>query len=463
MTPMYAAATWIDVLALALCVAFLGYVATILVPFLRQEPAPTGDPDGFEWHALVPCLDEAVVIERTVRRLRASFPQMHVWCVDDASADGTLRILRALAAEDDHVHVVRREFPQAQQGKGAALNAGWRAIREHVRAASGSSYEEHSHRVVVGVLDADGRLDPMAPEVISGPGGFGDEEVGAVQVQVRMINRGLEGRVDAGDPAPRGRLARTLVVLQDLEFRVVIAAMQGLRRNIGSVGMGGNGQFTRLRVLDAIAEEHGTPWHGALLEDFELGLHVLLAGWRNQYLDSTWVAQEGLPSPRLLVRQRTRWAQGGMQCLKYLPTVLASRRLSTPAALEICYFLLIPWTQLLGSVVFLGAGAVMATYAVQTPGGIGAWLAGGAWGLIPLVLIFGIGPLALWGPVYRLKSERSLSRWQAVRLGLAYWLYTYLMIAAVWNAATRIARARHDWVKTQRVLQRTPETTRAPV
>ncbi len=145
------------------------------------------------------------------------------------------------------------------------------------------------------MLDADGRLDPMAAEVISGPSGFGDEEVGAVQVQVRMINRGLEGRVDAGDPAPRGRLARTLVVLQDLEFRAVIAAMQGLRRNIGSVGMGGNGQFTRLRVLDAIAEEHGTPWHGALLEDFELGLHMLLAGWRNQYLDSTWVAQEACP------------------------------------------------------------------------------------------------------------------------------------------------------------------------
>lgn len=446
-------APWVDLLALALCVAFLGYVMAILLPFLRRPVTPTGDPESLEWHLVLPCLDEEVVVRRTVERLRATHPSADVWVVDDDSADATLAVAEELAAADPAVHVVRRTAPDARQGKGAALNSGWRAVRRHLLARHGADYEAVSRRVVVGVLDADGVLDPRALEALSGPRLFQDPQVGAAQVQVRMVNRGMPARPDACDPAPATRLRRLLVTLQDLEFRTVISAMQHLRGSLGSVGMGGNGQFSRLSVLDQIAEEHGTPWHGALLEDFELGLHVLLAGHRNEYCNDVWVAQEGLPELGTLVRQRTRWAQGGMQCLRYLPAVLRSRRLSTPAALEITYFLLIPWTQLLGTVVFTAAWSIVLGYAVTTPGGVAGWFASGAWGLVPLVVVFGIGPLALWGPVYRLTAEPGVGRGRAVLLGLAYWLYSYLMIIAVWRAAARLARRRTDWVKTARVYR----------
>lgn len=452
---------WVDVVALALCIAFLAYVLAILLPFLRQHPVRTGDPQQLDWHVLVPCLDEEAVAARTVTRMREAHPSVHLWCIDDDSADRTREILLGLAEHDPQVHVVLRDAPHARQGKGAALNAGWEAIRARLRAEHGDAYDAAAERVVVGVLDADGLLDPRGLQVISGADAFGDPEVGAVQVQVRMINRGIEGRLDAQDPAPEGRFAALLVTLQDLEFRTVIAAMQHLRRRIGSVGMGGNGQFTRLAVLDRIAEEHGTPWHGALLEDFELGLHVLLVGQRNQYCNDTWVAQEGLPSVDALVRQRTRWAQGSMQCLQYLPAVLGSRRLSTAAAMEICYFLLIPWTQILGTLVFGAAGALVAAYALTDPAGPGHWFSGGAWGLIPLVLAFGIAPLALWGPVYRIWAEPGLTRGRGVLLGIAYWLYSYLMILSVWRAAFRLARSRSDWVKTERVYQELPTASPA--
>ena len=71
--------------------------------------------------------------------------------------------------------------------------------------------------------------------------------------------------------------------MQDLEFRTTIAAMQMLRIRTGSVGMGGNGQFTRMSVLDDIGTQHGLPWHDALLEDYELGLRALLSGHQNRY------------------------------------------------------------------------------------------------------------------------------------------------------------------------------------
>ncbi len=439
----------VDLAALVLCVLFLAYVLAILVPFLRRRPEPAGDARDLDVHLILPCLDEEVVIARTVARLRHDHPTAHLWCVDDDSTDATGTILAAIAASDDHVHLVSRRAPEARQGKGAALNAAWRLIKAWL-AATDPSYD--AHRVVIGVVDADGRLAPDALDVIAGPGAFGDPKVGAVQVQVRMMNRGVAGRPDADDPAADTRLGRLLVSLQDLEFRTVIAAMQHLRHRIGSAGMGGNGQFTRLVVLDAIAAENDTPWHGALLEDFELGLHVLLAGWDNRYCDDTWVAQEGLPRVRPLIRQRARWAQGGMQCAKYFRRVLLSKDVSTPSAVEISYFLMIPWTQLVGTLVYTASTGILAYWALIHPTGVTGWFLEGAWGLIPLVAAFGVGPLVVWGLVYRLRCEPTMSRRAAVGLGLAYWGYTYLMLASVWTGFYRVLRSQHGWAKTNRVL-----------
>jgi cellulose synthase/poly-beta-1,6-N-acetylglucosamine synthase-like glycosyltransferase len=439
--------TIVDTAAIVLCVVFLAYVLSIFVSLVRRRPDAPGDVHAFTFHLLIPCLDEQAVIERSVRRLRADHPSAHLWCIDDDSSDRTGEILAELSATDPFVHVVTRRAPFARQGKGAALNAAWRQLTDWLPVHAPCVPAE---RVVVGVVDADGRLAPDALAVIAGDGGFADPSVGAVQIQVRMVNRGLSGP-DRDDAAARTRFGRLLVTLQDLEFRTVIAGMQHLRHNLGSAGMGGNGQFSRLSTLNAVAAQAGTPWHGALLEDFELGLHVLLAGARNRYCDDTWVAQEGLPGVGPLIRQRTRWAQGGMQCARYFRTVLTSRALSTPSALEIAYFLLIPWTQLLGTVVYTAAGLTMAWFALTSSGGVLGWLAAGGWGVIPLAVVFGVVPMAAWGVLYRVRCEPAISRRRALALGLGYWLYSYLMLASVWRAFGRMLRARNGWVKTERV------------
>src|SRR5581483_452661 len=156
-----------------------------------------GDSSATSWHLLVPCLDEATVIARTIRGLRAAHPSAHVWCIDDASEDDTARALVEFA-DDLMVHVIWRKQQDARQGKGPALNAGWAAVREWV-----AEHDVPVEEAVVGVSDADARLASDALSVISGPEFFGDPSVGAVQVQVRMLNRGLpEHRVDGNDPAP---------------------------------------------------------------------------------------------------------------------------------------------------------------------------------------------------------------------------------------------------------------------
>ncbi|MCA1691329.1 MAG: glycosyltransferase [Actinobacteria bacterium] len=427
--------------AFLLCASFIAYVLLIVVPFLRRKPAEPGDERAFCWHFIIPCLDEQAVIAATVKRLMRSFPTVQLWCVDDASSDATPLVLARLARRYRRVHVVARRLPNARHGKGAALNAGWEALRASLPAGV------DTRRLIVGVVDADGRLDPRCLAMISGPSFFGISEVGAVQVKVRVAASHDGPAVDHGQ---RG-LARLLVRLQDLEFACVIAAMQTLRRHVGTVGMGGNGQFTRLSVLEAIGREHGTPWHGALLEDFELGLHVLLSGSRTEYCHDTYVIQEGLPTARQLVRQRSRWAQGSMQCFRYLMPIVRSPRISAAGAIEIAYFLFQPWLQLFGSLIYALCAVIVAGYALTFPGGPLAWLSGGAWGIVPLFVVFGLGPFALWGPVYRAKARPETSVPMAVALGLANWLYLAIHYMAIWWAFARVVRTRHDWKKTARL------------
>ncbi|SDO44327.1 Glycosyltransferase, catalytic subunit of cellulose synthase and poly-beta-1,6-N-acetylglucosamine synthase [Klenkia soli] len=434
--------------AFMLCVSFLLYIVFIMRPFLARADSVPGSRQGYDLHFVVPCLDEELVVGGTVRHLLGTFPEATVWVVDDASTDLTPDILDDLQDQFPELRVITRLLPDAQRGKGEALNAAWRAIDESLPAGA------DRHRVLVGVLDADSRLERLGPDVICGY--LVDPRVAAVQVQVRVTDdidglaaADLDMLVDPDDDLVV-RKDSWLVQLQDLEFTGPIAAMQSLRRRTGSVGMGGNGQFTRMAALDRIADEFGTPWHGALLEDFELGLHVLLTGGRTEYCDETFVAQTGLPRIRPLLRQRSRWAQGGMQCLRYLWRIICSPQVSLPGALEIAYYLWVPWSQLLGSVVFPAAMAVQVYYMTHTGDGVGSWWSDGAWGLVPLAALFGVLPHVVWGPVYRSRSGGSVSRRRAVALGLLNVAYAYLLQAAVWWAFTRILRGRRDWKKTAR-------------
>jgi cellulose synthase/poly-beta-1,6-N-acetylglucosamine synthase-like glycosyltransferase len=432
----------VNTLAFLLCVVFLAYVGLIIVSYLQSRATTSGDGGAFRWHLLMPCLDEEVVVRRTIERALRDLPGVHLWCIDDASSDGTLSILDAVAAVRPEVHVIPRTFPAAQQGKGAALNAGWQAVNDWVTAN-----EIDPEHVIVGVIDADGRLDPRCFDVLAGPAFFGAPEVGAVQLAVRIDNR-TRGSL----PSPTNPLRRLLVDLQDVEFMGPIAGMQLVRRHTASVSMGGNGQFTRLVVLNEVATWAGTPWHGSLLEDFELGLHVLMAGHRTAYCHHAAVHQEGLSSVRLLVRQRSRWAQGSMQCAQYLRPVMASTKIGHVGALEICYFLVLPWIQLVGTVVYVLAYLILGWYLLAVGVSPGTWVDSGQWGVLPLVILGGIGPFFIWGPLYRSWVDPAVTRRRAFVLGVASWLYSNLHFAATWWAFLRVLADRDDWKKSQRAV-----------
>ena len=419
------------------------YVAIILVPFLRHKPSRPGDATAFSWHIFVPALNEELVIGGTVSYLRASFPAAHVWLIDDQSEDGTAAIGAELSRADPRVHLVSRRLPDARTGKGAALNAAYRALSEWLPATADRS------AIIIGVVDADGRPAPDCLDVCSGARLFGDPVVGSVQVLVRMLNR------DDRHPLPRaGRLANAaghlLLQMQDLEFRVAISAIQETRMLTRTVGLGGNGQFSRLSALDTLADTNGEPWKGALLEDYELSLHLMMTGHRNEYTPDTYVDQEGLPDIFRLVRQRTRWGQGTMQCGLYLRQLWASPHVGPLAALEATYYLLQPWLQLVGTLVYPVPAAVFAANYLAGPDAMRSWLTSGGWMIVFFYLLIGAGPFVLWGPIYRSQCERKISVLRGFGLGVGYALFVLIFYVTSWRAFTRIVRHREDWFKTRR-------------
>lgn len=433
---------WFDIALITITITAslsLAYVSLLLISYVRQKAVDPGDPADFIWHFLIPCRDEESVIAETVSAARTSFPEAHIWVIDDASEDATAAIVTDIMDVDDRTHLVSRVLPEARTGKGKALNAAYRSVSEFV----GADPADRA-RSVIGVLDADGFLSDNALSVLSGPAGFGDETLGAAQLEVWMKNR--------GDKRPRpGRnwflnlLGRFLIRMQDIEFRTSNSAMQQLRVTTGTVGMGGNGQFTRLTVLDALTEDHGEPWGNKLSEDYELGLNILTRGFRNGYFPQAHVSQEALPYFRRLLTQRTRWGQGIMECASNLPALRRSRVLKFPGFVEIHYFMSQPWLMMLNLLLI-----PIVTAVAIAQGFFGFVTDAATWIIVLTGLVFVVLPYALWGPLYRRWGPEPIGRAASVLLGLGYLVYVYFTYFYYPRAIARMVTGRNSWAKTKR-------------
>lgn len=431
---------------LVMGITFFTYVVMIVVPYVRRTPIPPGDSLALEWHFMVPCRDEEAVIGGTIEYLRTTFPHAHVWIIDDDSDDRTADVVRFMrrgrGRVDRHIHLVQRYRPYARSGKGDALNAAYHALWTWM------GRHADADRAIVVVVDADGRPAPNCLDVCAADHLFGDPAVGAVQVKVRMINRGVP---DPGSRGLRKQFGMLLVRMQDMEFRTAISAIQLSRKHTGTIALGGNGQFTRLSALDSIAGEEGLPWRGSLLEDFELGVHLLTAGWKTGYSMDTYVDQEALYDPRRFLTQRTRWGQGVLQCIRYVPKIWNSPHLSTVGALEMLYYLAQPWMQLIGSAIYPVPLVLLLIEAIRQPAALAAWFgAGGAWLPFTIYALLGQLPFLIWGPIYRARCERQTSLLRCIGYGMAYGLYVFSFYITTWRAFIRLVRGRNGWAKTRR-------------
>jgi cellulose synthase/poly-beta-1,6-N-acetylglucosamine synthase-like glycosyltransferase len=390
-----------------------------------RTPVPPRD-ESLQFWIVVPALNEERVVGATVRAaLALDSPEtpVRVLVVDDASDDATPDILADI--DDARLHVLRRELPVARRGKGDALNAAFRLIRRSAMA------EDAVGRTVLGVIDGDGRGTPgMLREIAEH---FVDARVGAVQCRVRIHNRD-----------------RLLGFLQDLEFGCVADAAQGLRNVLGSVDLGGNGQFVRLSALLHFGD---APWSRCLVEDLELSLRMHLAGAKIRYARHATITQQGLVDLRRLVRQRTRWGQGNLQCVRFVPKLVVSAHVSPLALLDFLHYLLVPWlvAPLSVTVPTLFAISAYGEQAGERISGLAAVgdafpLAAGIWAAAAFL------PGLVWGLVHRFRcGDEPLLR--TLLAGLVYPVFLLTGVVASWRALFRYTCGREVWAKTERLVE----------
>ncbi len=374
--------------------------------------------DGYLWVFLVPALNEAVTIRDSVSRLlRVDVPQRRIIVIDDGSDDDTPGILATIDHPD--LRVIRRDPPDARRGKAAALNHAYSTLD-----VDGVERD----RVIVAIVDADGRLSPDAPHHVARH--FADPGVGGVQSLVRIYNRG-----------------RLLTWLQDVEFGVYGHLFQAGRNRVGTAGMGGNGQFNRLSALDDIADGAG-PWRDRLTEDQDLGLRLVAEGWRGRQDLRATVDQQGLSQLRPLLRQRTRWAQGNLQALGLVDEVRRAP-LPAPARAELLFLLWMPFFQGLIGV------ALVAALVLALTGAVPLWGDGPTWYLLVIYLL-GFGGTVL-GCVAAYRERGIAGRLLGFAVGHVYAFYTWLVWPVLARASVRQLRGRLDWSKTRREPLAEPE------
>jgi 1,2-diacylglycerol 3-beta-glucosyltransferase len=388
---------------------------------------------------LVPCLNEEIVIGETVRRLLDE-PGCTVIVIDDGSADRTAERARSAAAafgDPARLVVLTRTGAESQRGKGAALNAAFPIV---VRDVEERGLDPND--VIVAVMDADGRLSAGA--VNAALKLFEGARVGGVQLIVRIRDR-----------------RRLIAQFQDIEFWMISALSQFARSVSGTVSLGGNGQFTRLRALQ---ELHGDPWSRSLTEDLDLGLRLIAAGWQVTTTTRAFVDQQAVDTFHRLLRQRTRWYQGHMGSMRRLPELWRSNKVNEVAILEVTSYLLVPWLIVLPWSIL--QQWIIYQLLVGSGHGIFATDLGGlpwrvTYGVLWYVLSF--APNLLIGFIYA-RRTRAVTVGRAIVLGHLMILWNYVGYFAAWRAISRMVRGRTDWNKTTRSSESPePVVERSPV
>ncbi|WP_353091196.1 glycosyltransferase family 2 protein [Synechococcus lacustris] len=256
---------------------------------------------------LVAARDEEAVIGRLVQAVAdLDYPkdQLNLWVMNDGSLDNTAKILEGLKQHFPFLHVQHR-LRDSGGGKSAALNA----LLPQLKADW------------LMVLDADASFAPdllmrLLPHLQR-------RQWGALQLR------------KAVDKAETSWLTRS----QALEM-AFDAVMQEGRICSGGIGeLRGNGQLLRREVLLACGGFN----EDTVTDDLDLSFRLLLAGEAIGVIWNPPVQEEPVTRWGALLRQRQRWAEGGLQrYLDYWPALI-SNRLSIKQRLDLLVFFLLQY------------------------------------------------------------------------------------------------------------------------
>ncbi len=226
---------------------------------------------------IVPCYNEGIVVEASIRSLlNLEYPDLEIVVVDDGSADDTYERAARLAGRHGNFKVT--VLRQRNRGKGEALNHG-----------IGYSTGE-----LIVCVDADSRLEPDS--LLYAVQHFRNPRVGAVAGNVKVGNR-------------RNYLTR----MQALEY---IEGLNMVRRSQGyfsavNIIPGPIGVFRR-----SVLEEVGGYDRDTFAEDCDITVKILIKRWKIEYEPFAIAVTEAPETFVPFFRQRYRWTRGILQALR---------------------------------------------------------------------------------------------------------------------------------------------------
>jgi biofilm PGA synthesis N-glycosyltransferase PgaC len=298
---------------------FMAYVWMIggIIYFLRWELklrdfsiGPPALPDYPPVSILIPCYNEGENVRETIEHLlHQNYPDYEIIAINDGSKDNTLDILRELAAKYEKMRVVNLA---TNQGKAVGLRT--------------AALMANSEYLIC--IDGDALLDPnacawMVRHFIDHP------RVGAVTGNPRIRNRStLLGKIQVG------------------EFSAIVGMIKRAQRAYGRI-------FTISGVIAAFRKSalHDVGYWSPdmITEDIDISWKLQLAGWTIPFETNAlcWVLMPETLNG--LWKQRSRWAQGGVEVMLRYFTSLFNRRAIRlwPLYLECCISLLWSFTVVL--------------------------------------------------------------------------------------------------------------------
>ncbi|MBU1670751.1 MAG: glycosyltransferase [Actinobacteria bacterium] len=412
--------TIMTVLFIALVIYYL-YIC-ILAVMVKDPSARPHDSQPFHFVFMIPCRNEEAVIAVTIRRLlEVDHPDRRILVINDGSTDSTEEVVKTFA-ETGAVEVITTV--DSGRGKGEALNFGFRHVLERLADEGITSYEN----VLIGILDADGQPSPNICSAVEPF--FDDPEVGAVQTAVRIANAD----------------SNLIAACQDIEFTGFSRSIQRGRDRLGSVGLGGNGQFARLSALASLSMDR--PWNTSLTEDLDIGIRLIQAGWKVRFCAAAYVAQQGVEKFRPLIVQRVRWMQGHYTCWKYIPSLLRNRNLRVRTRLDNSAYLVLGVTPF---IVFLSIvlSFLAAVGAITVYNKLADMLLGISFLLYILMFYFLSFVIAIVFVTFYARAGR-MSFWRLVVMYNVFAVYTLMWIPASFGAVINLVRGETVWVKTGR-------------
>jgi cellulose synthase/poly-beta-1,6-N-acetylglucosamine synthase-like glycosyltransferase len=291
---------------------------------LRPQAVETNRPpfqdDLPEVLLLVPVRNELETLPELFLSLeQVDYPGRHLTVVfiDDGSTDGSGERLAARAAGRDNWHLLTLA---RNVGKAEALNTAWRNFPQGQ---------------IVAVYDADERPQAGALRQLLLP--LADRRVG-----------GVSGRRAVSNPV--ASLAASYTALEGLVHQLVTMRAKD-RLALAPAMLGSNCAYRRAALVEV-----GGFKPGALLEDTDLTVRLIQAGWRTRF------APEAISYHRVPVtlsgywQQHTRWARGFNEVARAQgPTIVFNHHLPVGLRLELLTFAL----GYLDRLALVGAGGLL--------------------------------------------------------------------------------------------------------